>query len=352
MSGHARFRALRCAAVLTAAFVVLLAGCPQRQEILEHTVRAHGETAAARIEARHVPEELLTWELVAEIAPRFDEVTAVAFDADDGLLIAGDGAVGSFDADGSAAWEMQVDETPTCLAVGAGMIAVGMKQRVVIYGADWTPVSEIVPGNGRTWITSVAVTGEEIFLADAGNRRILAYDIEGRPRGEIGATDPDRGIPALSVPSPHLEVAIGPDGNLWMTNPGRRSLQKHSPDTGDLLASFGRSGTDLEGFSGCCNPTDIAVLPDGRIVTSEKGIPRVKVYSPEGELLSVLAPPESFSPMTAGIDLSADWRGRVAVLDPSDGIVRVYEDRQGGQAGDFEAGQEEDRSGEQETVSE
>ena len=37
-------------------------------------------------------------------------------------------------------------------------------------------------------------------------------------------------------------------------------------------------------FFGCCNPAQLAVLPDGRFVTAEKGIPRVKIYSRERPL--------------------------------------------------------------------
>jgi hypothetical protein len=100
----------------------------------------------------------------------------------------------------------------------------------------------------------------------------------------------------------------------------------HSRADGALLTSWGQPGTDVHGFGGCCNPTDIAPLPDGRVVTSEKGLPRVKVYSAEGALLSVVVPPGEFVRSTVGIDLATDPSGRIAVLDPDRGIVRVYEE--------------------------
>ncbi len=337
--GRGRLSFARTLALLAAlsVLVVALSGCPRRQQIIEQTVRARAQDVAAELEASYVPEELLTWEMVAEIDPRFDSATAVAFDARDALYVAGDQAVRKFDSAGQVQWEMPVGGKPTCLAVGstdarAGPVYVGLKERVEVLipgGENRTP---IVPEGNRTWITSIAV-GESLFVADAGNRRVLRYDVSASPKGEIAGKDQERGIPALAVPSPHLDIDITGDDSsassppqLVVANPGHRSIQYHSLDDGALLKSWGEASNAVEGFGGCCNPTDIALLPDGRVVTSEKGLPRVKVYSDEGKLLSVVVPPDDFLPPTAGIDVDADSHGRIAVLDPQRNLVRLYEE--------------------------
>ena len=332
--------------VIGAALVVLLSGCPQRQEIIEQTVAAKAQDVAAEAEAGHVPDELLTWEMIAEIDPGFEEATAVALDAHGALHVAGDSAVRKFDANGQVEWELPVGGEPTCLALDPtpGIICVGLKDRVECYnGSEQLPA--LVPEGGRTWITSVASTGTQVFVADAGNRRVLRYDSSGALLGEIGGKDDARGIPAISVPSPHLDVELAPPtamassyfpSELVLANPGRRSVQYHSLADGALLRSWGDGGNAVEGFGGCCNPTDIALLPDGRVVTAEKGLPRVKVYSTDGELLSVVVPPEQFSPNTVGIDLDAAYalsanRHIIAVLDPERDIVRLYAEKDGEQ---------------------
>ena len=60
-------------------------------------------------------------------------------------------------------------------------------------------------------------------------------------------------------------------------NPGRHKIEAYTFD-GELETSWGTPATTIGGFSGCCNPTHIAMLPDGSFVTSEKGLARVKVY--------------------------------------------------------------------------
>jgi sugar lactone lactonase YvrE len=80
----------------------------------------------------------------------------------------------------------------------------------------------------------------------------------------------------------------------------------------------------IDGFCGCCNPTDIALLADGRVVTAEKGLPRVKVMNPDGTLSCVVAPPDGLSAGASGTDLAVGPDGRVYVLDPQVQLVRIF----------------------------
>ena len=81
----------------------------------------------------------------------------------------------------------------------------------------------------------------------------------------------------------------------------------------------------LEGFSGCCNPSNIAMLSDGSFVTSEKGIERVKIHTPSGEFKTVVASPDMFEEGTRGIDLAVDSKDRIYVLDPVKKLIRIFE---------------------------
>ena len=72
-------------------------------------------------------------------------------------------------------------------------------------------------------------------------------------------------------------------------------------------------------------------------MTAEKGIPRVKVYSADGQFESVVAGPEQFLPTPTAssetrpehrlkvLDVAADSKGRVLVLDPNARNVRIFE---------------------------
>jgi hypothetical protein len=150
----------------------------------------------------------------------------------------------------------------------------------------------------------------------------------------IGDKNPERDIPGFIVPSTFFDVEIGADGLLRVANTGRHRVETYTVD-GDLEFSWGRAGAAIANFCGCCNPINIELLPDGSVVTFEKGLARVKVYSAQGELSSVVAGPEAFADPTnrkcefadcslGGLDGAVDSQGRIHVLDLITGEVQTF----------------------------
>jgi len=275
-------------------------------------------------ELRKVEPHLIGYDEAGTISVPLKEVRGLAVDAKDRVFVAGDDVVAVFDREGKREAEIKAGSASRCLAVAAdGTLYVGMKDHVEAYSLKgdrkvvWESLGE------KALITSIVVGEGGVFVADAGNRVVVRYDLAGKQLGLIGRKDEARDIPGFVVPSPHLDLAVGRDGLLWVVNPGRHKLQAFTAD-GDLEASWGKASAGIEGFSGCCNPTDIAVLPDGRFVTAEKGIPRVKVYSAEGVFECVVAAPDRFGKDAVGLDLAVDSLGRVLVLDPQAKKVRVF----------------------------
>ncbi len=75
---------------------------------------------------------------------------------------------------------------------------------------------------------------------------------------------------------------------------------------------MGTRGAGLGDFFGCCNPAHLAIMPDGRFITSEKGVPRVKVYSDTGEFQQAVAGPSELGvSASALVDARGDQTERV-----------------------------------------
>ena len=143
-------------------------------------------------------------------------------------------------------------------------------------------------------------------------------------------------IPGLIVPSPYLDVKLARDGLLRVNNTGRHRVEAYTA-SGDLEFSWGKPPAAIEGFCGCCNPIGLALLPDGRYVTCEKGLPRVKVYSPEGVFeigrgRAGILPRERARPTfvkgtadcsLGGLDAAVDSQQRIYILDLVANDVRV-----------------------------
>ena len=176
-------------------------------------------------------------------------------------------------------------------------------------------------------ITSIALSDQHVFIADAGNRIVWKLDKNGNLQGRIGEKDAAKDIPGFVIPSPYFDVAVDLDGFLWAANTGRHSLENYTTD-GDFRSSWGEYSMKIDGFCGCCNPSHFMILEDGSFVTSEKGIPRVKVYNRLGNLVSIVAGADQFDEGTVGLDLAKDSSQRIYVLDPRRKMVRIFEKEQ------------------------
>lgn len=259
---------------------------------------------------------------------------AIALAPDGHLFVAADKYVSELKPDGTLLGEFALTEEARCLAVADDALYVGFRQRVEVFDrkggrrATWEALPE------KVYLTSLAVGANDVFAADAGRRMVLRYDRSGQLRGRIGERDPARNVPGFIVPSPFFAVRLGADGLLRVTNPGRHRVEVYTTD-GDLEQSWGRAGAAIEHFCGCCNPVALTLLADGRVVTFEKGIPRVKLHEADGAFAGVVAGAESFAENArvcgpndctlGGLDGVADAAGRIYILDLVAANVRVME---------------------------
>ena len=271
----------------------------------------------------------ITLKLVATRQPGVEGLKGIAVGPDGRFYLACAGGVVVFDAGWSRAADLPTPGAASAVAVHPdGRVFVAERQKVHVFGADGHKLTAWgSPGDkpGQfSFLTGVAVHGPDVWLADAGNRVIHRYDTTGDFVEELGRRDPDAGVPGILAPSPYLDCAVTPDGTLLVGNPGRWQVE-HYDRNGRLVARWGKQGAGPDGFPGCCNPTNLVVLPGGNVATAEKGVPRVKVSDPEGKPLAVIGP-EHFSTHSAGMDLAVDAEGRLYVVDPPSGNVLVFQE--------------------------
>ena len=271
---------------------------------------------------------LLLYSEVHQIPIHLRHVYGIAVDLDDNLIVTGDDAVLTFDPDGSVHSTISTGESARCLSVDEnGDLFLGMRDHVEVYDRKGVKKSHWKSLGEDGLITSIAVTKQDAYVADAGNHIVWQFDKSGKQKRRIGEKNEDKDIPGFLIPSPYFDVSVDPDGFLWVVNPGRHSLENYTPE-GDLRTSWGKFSMEMEGFCGCCNPTHIVILEDGSFVTSEKGIVRVKVHNWLGNFVSVVAGPDQFAEGTVGLDLAKDSAQRIYVLDPVKKMVRIFEKKQ------------------------
>ncbi|WP_372846748.1 hypothetical protein [Pontiella sp.] len=272
-------------------------------------------------EYRQVDPRLIKYTETDPVLPALKNASAIAVSEKRQLYIGGENAIELV-----GETPIAVEGTPSCLAVDdAGTLFVGMQDHVVLIGKDGQRTAWPSPAE-KAFLTSIAVDDWYVYVADAGSRRIWRYKKEGGKPFEIGKKDWANGVRGFNIPSPFFDLAISrADGSLWAVNPGYHALENYRPD-GMPLSSWEAPGMTIGGFSGCCNPSHFALLPDGGFVTAEKGLPRIKIHNIDGSLRCVVAAPDQFDEDASGLDIAVGEDGKIYVLDPGRNQVRVFEE--------------------------
>jgi len=127
---------------------------------------------------------------------------------------------------------------------------------------------------------SFTLAGDFLFVTDAENKNICKYTKEGNfvkfiksPRDFI-------------IPSYSFDIESRND-TVYCVNSGRHLIETYTLN-GDFIAAFGGSGGEAGFFAGCCNPVYISFTPEGELITSEKGNPRVSIFERNGNFKEVL----------------------------------------------------------------
>ncbi len=280
---------------------------------------------------------LIKYKELRKIDTGFKFAVAIATDRTDHIYVAGNNSVRVFNENGNKLKEIKLNELPSCLAVADnGDIYVGLGKHIEIYSDNGKLRSKWENFEENSIITSIIVYKDNIFVADAGKRVVVRYNKDGNVIGYIGKKDIEKDILGFVIPSPHFDMAMTPEGLISVVNPGRHKIETYTID-GKIISAWGDPGMDIKLFSGCSNPAGLAVLSDGRFVTCEKGIPRVKVYQNDGTFESVVAGAEVFAKtvgiynpakdvedLTKALDIAVDSRDRILVLDPVESSFRIF----------------------------
>jgi hypothetical protein len=288
--------------------------------------------------------KLILYRQVATFDTGFETAVAIAIGPGDNIYVAGDRAIKTFGLDGSLKRQIDLRETPTCVgsALSGDSVSVGFKTHFAVYDEDGEVSSESKEISKDSYFTAITGEGGDVFVADAGRRVVVHCDLYGEAAAEIGRKDEShKGDDAKDsdgkdakgefagfiVPSKHMDLAVD-KGLLFVANPGCHEIETFAMD-GKWQTAWGKPGSGIESFIGCCNPTNFAIMPDGGFVTSEKGLPRVKLYSHEGKFIGVVAGPEQFAKSlytedAPGIGLAVSSNGTICVLDPFSRQVRLF----------------------------
>ena len=242
------------------------------------------------------------------------------------LFIGADNFLQVIGLDGKEVLKADLPAAPQCVyPTAGGKIYIAFRDHVEVFDHAGTQLARWPSLGERAVITSLALKGDLLLVADAGQRQIVKFSAgTGQRLGHFTGKTGFETSHGFIVPSPDFDLAVNGDGELWVVNPGKHSFENYT-DEGALRTFWENSSPGIEGFSGCCNPAHLAFLPDGSFVTSEKKLVRIKVHKPSGELEGVVAAPEKFTANGEAPDIAVSPEGDIYALDLDKKMIRVFE---------------------------
>ncbi len=245
------------------------------------------------------------------------KLRAIAATTDGRLVAGGANFLTLLDAGLNSEWRTETGEAISALAVYGTTIYAASETTITLYTLTGQTITEWGPYEDKSIITSIAASAEIVAFADAGMKRVYILKTDGSLRSFFGHEGEK-----FIIPSGYFDLTILPGNNVLVVNPGKQRLETRDLQ-GNIISTFGEPGLAPEAFSGCCNPSHYTMMNDGQVVTSEKGISRIKVMTTGGILTEYVATPDQFS-SALPFDLAVGSNGEIYAASNFESKLYVF----------------------------
>jgi hypothetical protein len=273
---------------------------------------------------RDVDPELILYDETKNLKLQSGEYRGMDISGDQ-LFVISDNYLQGISTSGQELIKFILPESPRAVLVDGDRVYIGFLNSVCIFSFEGDLLSAFQPINDSAVVTNMAIVGDYLFVADAGNRQVLRYTLEGELLGRFHGKRESDDNHGFIVPSANFDL-VNNDDELWVVNPGMHTLENYS-ESGELRGYWESLSMTIEGFGGCCNPARISVLPNGQFVTSEKGLIRVKIYNQSGKFAGVVAAPKKFDEGSYAPDIAVSDEGVIYALDFDRDMIRIFEEK-------------------------
>ena len=241
----------------------------------------------------------------------------------DSLVYAvGDSEVKVFDIAGRLQRQWQTGKPGYCIAIDPqSIVFVGQQGRIERFKLDGKSIDVWKDANRFGLVTAIDFSKTNTVIADAKDRCLRRYDRQDHWLNDIGKDNNTKGF---LIPNGHLDFAIDDKGVIHAGNSAKHRIEQYALD-GKRLGYWGRFGMRRpEDFTGCCNPTNLTLDKQGRVIVTEKAGPRVKIYDTKNQLLGLIDG-SNFDPNCKNMDVAADKHGRIYAVDTVRLHICVFE---------------------------
>jgi hypothetical protein len=256
------------------------------------------------------------WMVSRVFEPPQGNLSAVAVEDNGNIVLGGESYVSVYSSDFVPLWTMDTEKPITAVSSSGDTVFASTIETILEISPEGERISEWGPFEDNAILTSVSANKTLVAFADAGNKIVTILDKQGNLKKIIGIS----GEPFI-VPSAHFDVTISADNMLYVANPGKSRLETRDLD-GKVISYIGEPGVGPGEFSGCCNPSNFAVIQGG-FITAEKGINRIEILDEHGKFVESVSSANDFKPPIP-LDVAVYESKIIYGANPADAKLYVF----------------------------
>jgi len=192
-------------------------------------------------------------------------------------------------------------------------VATGNKLFALTYEKNNVEKKLVTELNEDSVILSIAINDKLIFVSDTNDKTVKAIK-----KDSSDVIFGIQGDPKFLIPGPFFPIGLYND-QIWIADTGRHQLQIYS-----LQGEYVSTWTPSDPLPGCCNPTDFTIVENGNIITMQKGISEVKMFSPTGEKVYDIAPTNAFKSVSSKKQMAVFREDAIVIYDPDLQSLRFF----------------------------
>ncbi len=266
-----------------------------------------------------VSEEIVAnWSIAETLEIPYGTLKSICLSDKNMIFAGGENFLAAFSKnDLSVLWNINTANGIYALSIYGDTIYAASGQTITLYNINGNFIEEWGSYDEEAIITSISTSKNLVAFADAQNKIIFVLNKDGSLKHFFGQPGNQ-----FVVPSSYFDVSFYREDTLLVANPGKQQIE-YRTISGEIISSFGEAGFDLENFCGCCNPSHFALMPDGKIVTAEKGINRIKIISAKGELIELVAQSNLFK-ANIPLDIAVSNDGDIYAANGYDSKLYIF----------------------------
>ena len=197
-------------------------------------------------EFKNVPEDLIHYKETKNFKVGFENPAGITIEKNL-IYVVGDKKLKIINLSGKLLDELDLSEEPNTVEILDNQIYIAFEKEIKVFNKNFQQTNSWKLDNENSYITAMAANDNELFIADAGTRRIMRFSLDGELQNEFEGKASEDVLHGFIIPSGYFDIDINEYGDFWVVNPGLHTLENYTTEGKSRAYIFPSLSTAISG---------------------------------------------------------------------------------------------------------